>query len=84
MAATTSAISLINGYHKPFRSTRLAWTFVVVNEVFQAAIVLLYIFRNYGYVVREASLEDELLSAFDNFMAILVSNTQDSRNANER
>ncbi|CRG88381.1 Oleate activated transcription factor 3 [Talaromyces islandicus] len=76
MAATTSAISLINGYHKPFPSTRLTWTFVVVNNVFQAAIVLLYIFRNYGYVVREASLEDELRSAFNNFMAILDTEAQ--------
>jgi hypothetical protein len=77
LAATTSAISLINGHHKTFRTTRLTWTFVVVNDAFQAAIVLLYIFRNYGYVVRDASLGNELLSAFDNFMAILVSNTQD-------
>ncbi|OKL59542.1 hypothetical protein UA08_05364 [Talaromyces atroroseus] len=76
MAATTSAISLINGYHKTLRNTRLTWTFVVVNDAFQAAIVLLYIFRNYGHVVREASLENELLSAFDNFMAILDTEAQ--------
>jgi hypothetical protein len=76
MAATTSAISLINGYHKSFRNPRLTWTFMVVNNAFQAAIVLLYIFGNYGYIVREASLENELLSALDNLMAIFVSNTQ--------
>ncbi|KAH8669104.1 hypothetical protein BX600DRAFT_549316 [Xylariales sp. PMI_506] len=71
LAATTSAISLINAYHKTFQTPRSAWTFAVVNNAFQAAIVLLYIFGNYEYVVREASLEDELLAALDNLMFIL-------------
>lgn len=77
MAATRSAISLINGYHKTFRTPRLTWTFEVVNNAFQAAIVLLYILGNYRHIVREASLENELLSALDNLMVILVSNPQD-------
>ncbi len=77
MTATTSAISLINGYHKTCRTSRLTWTFAVVNNAFQAAIVLLYIVANYEYIVHEASLENELLSALDNLMAILVRNTQD-------
>ncbi|KAH8887191.1 hypothetical protein GQ53DRAFT_328240 [Thozetella sp. PMI_491] len=71
MAATTSAIGLINGYHKTFRTPRLSWTFAVVNNAFQAAIVLLYIFGNYGQIIREACLENELLSALDNLMFIL-------------
>ncbi|CAG9953250.1 unnamed protein product [Clonostachys rosea f. rosea IK726] len=71
LVATTSAISLINGYHKTIQTQRLAWTFAVVNNTFQAAIVLLYIFGNYASIIREASLENELLSALDTVMAIL-------------
>lgn len=76
LTATTSAINLINGYHKVCQTPRFIWTFVVVNNAFQAAIVLLYIFGNYGYIVREHSLENELIFALDNLMVILVSNTQ--------
>lgn len=72
MAATTSAINLINGYHKTFMTPGLTSAFEVVDNSFQAAIVLLYIFGNYGEIVREASLENELCSALDNLMAILV------------
>lgn len=73
--AATSAINLINGYHKICQTPRFIWTFVVVNNAFQAAIVLLYIFGNYGYVVYEHSLENELLGALDNLMVVLVSST---------
>ncbi|VUC36419.1 unnamed protein product, partial [Clonostachys rosea] len=71
LAATTSAISLINGYHKTIQAQRLAWTFAVVNNTFQATIVLLYVFGNYESIIREASLESELLSALDIAMATL-------------
>ncbi|CAG9993194.1 unnamed protein product, partial [Clonostachys byssicola] len=71
LVATTSAISLINGYHKTIQMQRLAWTFTVVNNTFQAAIVLLYIFGNYASIIREASLENELLSALDTVMDVL-------------
>jgi hypothetical protein len=73
LAATTSAINLINGYHKTSQTARLMQTFSMVDNAFQAAIVLLYIFGNYASIVREASLEKELVGAIDNLMVILVS-----------
>ena len=74
LAATTSGIKLINGYHKTSHTARLVRAFSVVDNAFQAAIVLLYIFGNYAGIVREASLEDELVEAIDKLMVILVSN----------
>lgn len=76
VAATTSGINLINGYHKISQTSRLMRTFSVVDNAFQAAIVLFYIFGNYAHVVREASLEDKLMEAIDNLMIILVSNAK--------
>lgn len=75
LAATTSGINLINGYHKIAQTSRLMRTFSVVDNAFQAAIVLFYIFGNYSYIVREASLEDKLVGAIDNLMLVLVSKT---------
>lgn len=80
LTATTSAIKLINGYHKSHQSSTLLRTFSVVNNSFQAAIVLLYIFGNYPHIVREASLENELIASIDNLMAILVSTAQPCQN----
>ena len=74
LAATISAINLINGYHKTSQTARLMRTFSVIDNAFQAAIVLLYIFGNYAYIVREASIEEELIAAIENLIVLLVSN----------
>lgn len=73
VAATASAIELINGYYRTIRTSRLIRAFSVVDNAFQAAIVLLYISGNYASVVRDASLEEELVSAIENAITILVS-----------